>query len=245
VLVNQTNHEQHFLELQESLGYKFQKPSLLKQALTHRSYLPEANHNLQDNERLEFLGDAVLELVISDLLYRRFGNRYKEGDLTKMRAYLVSETRLVILARELNLGQHLLIGKGEERCGGRTRPSILADAFEAVVGAIYVDGGFENAYRFIKTRFEKLLASAPQKGLRIDYKSRLQEMTQKLYHSLPNYKLVEIQGPDHDRLFKVSLYFENRQISKGIGKSKKEAEQQAARAAIKYFQEKLVKNGFG
>lgn len=245
MLVNQTNHEQHFLELQESLGYKFQKPSLLKQALTHRSYLPEANHNLQDNERLEFLGDAVLELVISDLLYRRFGNRYKEGDLTKMRAYLVSETRLVILARELNLGQHLLIGKGEERCGGRTRPSILADAFEAVVGAIYVDGGFENAYRFIKTRFEKLLASAPQKGLRIDYKSRLQEMTQKLYHSLPNYKLVEIQGPDHDRLFKVSLYFENRQISKGIGKSKKEAEQQAARAAIKYFQEKLVKNGFG
>jgi len=245
VVANQTDQDRQYIRLQESLGYRFQKPSLLKLALTHRSYIPEANHELQDNERLEFLGDAVLELVISDLLYRRFGNRYKEGDLTKMRAYLVSETRLVILARELDLGQYMLIGKGEERCGGRTRPSILADAFEAVVGAIYIDGGFENAYRFIKSKFQDLLASAPQKGLTIDYKSRLQEMTQKRYHSLPDYKLVEMQGPDHDRLFKVSLYFENRQISQGIGKSKKEAEQQAARAALKYFQENLVRNGFG
>ncbi len=243
--MNQTDQDSQYLQLQEALGYKFQNLSLLRQALTHRSYLPEAGRTLQDNERLEFLGDAVLELIISDLLYRQFGSRYKEGDLTKMRAYLVSEARLVILAKELDLGQYLLMGKGEERCGGRTRPSILADAFEAVVGAIYIDGGFEKAYSFIKTKFEGLLVSASQKGLKVDYKSRLQEMIQKKYHSLPSYKLVEIHGPDHDRLFKVCLSFGNKQISQGTGKSKKEAEQQAAKAALEYFQEKLVKNGFG
>ncbi len=236
--------EPSLLELQRSLNYTFNDPSLLVSALTHRSFVPESDKAIPDNERLEFLGDAVLELVISDLLYKKFGNRYREGDLTKMRAYLVSETRLVILAKELDLGGHILMGKGEEKCGGRTRPSILADAFEAVIGSIYLDGGFENAYKFIKKRFEHLIDSAPERGLKIDYKSRLQEITQKQYHTLPSYKLVDTQGPDHNRLFRVSLYFGDKEISQGIGKSKKEAEQQAARAALENFEEKLGGNGF-
>ncbi len=231
--------------LEDSLNYKFKNRELLRWAITHRSYLPEYGKQVQDNERLEFLGDAVLELVISDLLYRRYANRYKEGDLTKMRAYLVSESRLVLLAERLDIGSHLLLGRGEEKCGGRTRPSIMADAFEAIVGAIYLDGGFEAAYRFILGQFEHLLESAPRKGLKIDYKSRLQEMTQKRFHALPSYKLIDVEGPDHAKRFQVALYFHDREISRGTGKSKKEAEQRAARLALKNFEENLGKNGFG
>ncbi len=231
--------------LQRSLGYTFKDRDLLITALTHRSFLPETGRPLPDNERLEFLGDAVLELAISDLLFRRFGDTYKEGDLTKMRAYLVSETRLVFLARTIGLGRYLFMGRGEEKCGGRTRPSILADAFEATVGAIYIDGGFRSAYGFVKEQFGSLLESAPEKGLKIDYKSRLQEMIQKHYHCLPAYELLEINGPDHNRRFKVALFFDNREISQGSGRSKKEAEQQAAKIALENLEEHLEENGFG
>ncbi len=231
--------------LEKSLGYSFKDKELLVTALTHRSFPPESGKSFHDNERLEFLGDAVLELAISDLLFRKFGQHYKEGDLTKMRAYLVSETRLVLLAKGLNLGEYLLMGHGEEKCGGRTRPSILADAFEAVVGAIYLDGGFKAAFDFVCRQFGRLLESAPEKGLKIDYKSRLQEITQKYLHALPSYRLLETEGPDHDRRFKVALYFENQEISQGTGRSKKEAEQQAARLALKNIEENLGKNGFG
>ncbi len=231
--------------LEKHLGYSFKDKKLLVTALTHRSFPPESGKSFHDNERLEFLGDAVLELAISDLLFRKFGQHYKEGDLTKMRAYLVSETRLVMLAKELQLGKYLLMGHGEEKCGGRTRPSILADAFEAVVGAMYLDGGFEAAFGFVRKQFGKLLESAPEKGLKIDYKSRLQEITQKYLHALPSYRLLEIEGPDHDRRFRVALYFENQEISQGTGRSKKEAEQQAARLALKNIEENLGKNGFG
>ncbi len=230
--------------LEQALDYHFDNKDLLKYALTHRSYVPESGESSHDNERLEFLGDAVLELVISDLLYHKFGKSYSEGDLTKMRAYLVSEGRLVGLARCLGIGEHLLMGKGEEKCGGRMRPSILADAFEAIIGAIYLDGGFKSAYKFVAEQFCTLLEEAPEKGLKIDYKSRLQEMTQKRFHALPSYKLVETGGPDHARHFTVALYFNDREISQGTGKSKKEAEQEAARIALEIMKEKIGKNGF-
>ncbi len=231
-------------DLERALRYRFDNKDLLKCALTHRSYVPESGDSVHDNERLEFLGDAVLELVISDLLYHKFAKSYSEGDLTKMRAYLVSEGRLVGLAKILGIGDHLLMGKGEEKCGGRMRPSILADAFEAIIGAIYLDGGFKSAYKFVAEQFCTLLKDAPKKGLKIDYKSRLQEMTQKRFHALPSYRLVETGGPDHARHFRVALYFNDKEISEGTGKSKKEAEQQAARIALEIMKEKIGENGF-
>ncbi|NPA95504.1 MAG: ribonuclease III [Thermodesulfobacteria bacterium] len=245
VLTQDNTIETSLARLEDSLNYRFRNRELLRSAITHRSYIPESGQPVEDNERLEFLGDAVLELIISDLLYKRYASKYKEGDLTKMRAYLVSETRLVMLAEKLDLGSHLLLGKGEEKCGGRARPSIVADAFEAIVGAIYLDGGFDEAYGFIVRQFEDLLESAPRKGLKIDYKSRLQEMTQKRFHALPSYKLIDVEGPDHAKRFEVALFFEGREISRGTGKSKKEAEQRAARLALKNFEENLGKNGFG
>ena len=218
--------------LEHRLGYRFRDQLLLKQAVTHRSYPPEAREDVKDNERLEFLGDAVLELVISDLLYNRFAHRFREGDLTKMRAYLVSEARLVDRAKALGLGAVIFMGRGEEKCGGRSRASILANAFEAITGAIYLDGGFRAAYTFLERQFGHLIDLASEQGLRHDYKSRLQEIIQKYFHSIPEYRLIDMSGPDHDRVFEIGLYFNNEEISRGIGRSKKEAEQHAARAAI-------------
>lgn len=237
------NSKDQLASIEEAIGYKFKDRSLLKTAITHRSFLPESKEASFDNERLEFLGDAVLELIISDLLYKKFADKFREGDLTKMRAYLVSEARLFKLARKLGLGDALYLGRGEEKSGGRMRPSILADAFEALTGAIYLDAGFEGSYKFVQRMFQDLFDVVENKGLFFDYKTRLQEFTQKVFHSLPHYNVLDATGPDHERLFTVALTFQDKELARGTGRTKKEAEQQAAKIALKKLKEQMKEDG--
>jgi ribonuclease-3 len=226
-------HEQDFAsDLEISLGYHFVRPELLEQALTHRSYAVEHGMGSLDNERFEFLGDAVLELVLSHLLFNRYGERCREGELTRMRSFFVNESQLATQARSLGLGEHLRLGKGEDRSGGREKPSILSDAFEAVVGAIYLDSNIEEAFSFIERCFGDLLDQAAGIGLGQDYKSRLQELTQGRFHSVPVYEIEKVSGPDHQRIFQVTINFNGQVLQRGSGRSKKEAEQDAARKAL-------------
>ncbi len=219
-------------QLEKELKYTFTNHSLLEQALTHRSYSAEHGPDMPDYEVLEFLGDAVLELVISKLLYDRFGTQFKEGELTRMRASLVNEATLSSLAKKMRLGDYLRLGHGEEKSGGHEKPSILADAFEALIGAIYLDGGIEQAFAFVEQIFGELLKLVETGGLDKDYKSTLQEVTQARFHAVPHYKIIEVVGPAHDRHFTVSLFLEGRQLATGKGHSKKEAEQDAAKKAL-------------
>ncbi len=225
--------------LERAIGYHFSRPGLLIQALTHRSFTAESKRGrFQDNERLEFLGDAVLELVISHLLFDKYGPPdFDEGDLTKMRAYLVNESSLAKRASKIELGRYLRLGRGEEYTGGRSKPSILADAFEAVTGAIYLDGGIDAAFSFVTRVFGKILDEVGTQGLICDYKSALQEYTQARFKSVPLYNLETITGPAHSRTFEVSLRVEGKELSRGIGKSKKEAEQQAAKRALEILKQ--------
>ncbi len=224
--------ENSAFELEAILGHHFVQPELLRQALTHRSYSAEHRLGCLDNERLEFLGDAVLELVISHLLFKRHGERCREGELTRMRSFLVNENQLANQAHRLGLGKYILLGKGEDRSGGRSKPSILSDTFEAVIGAIYLDSNIEEVFLIIERWFGDLLDQAIEIGLDQDYKSRLQELTQGRFHSVPIYEIEKITGPDHQRTFHVAIHFNDRVLQRGIGKSKKEAEQDAARKAL-------------
>ena len=219
-------------DLETGLGYTFAQIDLLRQALTHRSCAVEHGPDTPDNERLEFLGDAVLELVVSHLLFKRHGKRCTEGELTRMRSFLVNETQLAAQARRLGLGRHLRLGKGEDKSGGREKPSILSDAFEAVVGAIYLDSGIEKAFSFIEMCLGDLVDKATDIGLDLDYKSKLQELTQGRFHSVPVYEVEKVSGPDHDRTFQIALNFNGRVLTRGVGHSKKEAEQDAAQKAL-------------
>jgi len=228
-------------QLEKELNYTFSDKPLLEQALTHRSYAAEHGPDVPDYEVLEFLGDAVLELVISKLLYDRFGAHFKEGDLTRMRASLVNEATLSSLAKKMKLGDYLRLGHGEEKSGGHEKPSILADAFEALIGAIYLDGGIEQAFRFVKDVFGELLDMVESGGLDKDYKSTLQEVTQAKFHAVPSYKIVEVVGPAHDRHFTVSLLLEGKELATGKGHSKKEAEQDAAKKALNSLKSKKIK----
>jgi len=213
--------------LQKELGYAFSDPALLMRALTHVSY----GRGKKDghNETLEFLGDAVLDLAVSDLLMRRFPDK-SEGDLSKMRASLVNATVLAEKAAALRLGESLRMGKGEERSGGRTKQSILAGVFEALLGAIYWDGGYEPARRIV----ERYFASDIQEGAlgQRDYKTRLQEISQMLFHEPPVYKLVAEAGPDHEKRFVTEIFVGGKLLGRGEGKSKKQAEQEAAKRAL-------------
>jgi ribonuclease-3 len=219
-------------DLETCLGYHFICPELLEQALTHRSYAVEHGMGSLDNERFEFLGDAVLELVVSHFLFNRYGERCREGGLTRMRSFFVNESQLAIQARRLGLGKYLRLGKGEDRNGGRDKPSILSDAFEAVVGAIYLDSNIDEVFSFIERRLGDLLNQAMDLGLGQDYKSRLQELTQGRFHSVPVYEIEKVSGPDHQRIFYVAIYFNGQVLQSGSGRSKKEAEQDAARKAL-------------
>jgi ribonuclease-3 len=219
-------------DLEISLGYHFVHPELLEQALTHRSYAVEHGIDALDNERFEFLGDAVLELVVSHLLFTRHGERCREGELTRMRSFLVNENQLATQARRLGLGKHLRLGKGEDRSGGREKQSILSDAFEAVIGAIYLDSSIEKIFSFIKRCFGDLLDQIVDIGLGQDYKSKLQELTQSRFHSVPVYEIEKVSGPDHQRIFQVIINFNGQVLQRGSGRSKKEAEQDAARKAL-------------
>lgn len=216
-------------DLEERVGYSFRDAGLLKQALTHSSFTNEQKINKAgDYERLEFLGDAVLELVSSEFLFR-LHPELSEGELTKLRASMVCEPSLAFCARDLELGKFILLGKGEENTGGRERESITSDAMEALIGAIYLDGGMEPAKRFID-RF--VLSDLEDKQLFYDSKSNLQELIQGKLKKEFGYELLEESGPEHDKTFRVSVQMEGECLGEGTGRTKKAAEQQAAYKAL-------------
>lgn len=216
-------------ELENRIGYTFKDFNLLKQAMTHSSYANE--HRLSkftNNERLEFLGDAVLEIITSEFLFVNYPKLH-EGDLTKMRASIVCEQTLAISSKEIELGKFLLLGKGEDMTGGRERSSIVSDAMEALIGALYLDGGFEASKCFIK---KYILTDIKDKQLFYDSKTILQEIIQSDYTEELIYNLIDEKGPDHDKRFIVSVTIGEKEIGKGIGKTKKAAEQEAAYDAL-------------
>ena len=216
-------------KLEEKIAYRFRDGRLLRQALTHSSYANEMKINKYgDYERLEFLGDAVLEFVSSDFLYRQ-RKETAEGDLTKLRASMVCEPALAYCAREFSLEQFILLGKGEEATGGRTRDSIVSDVMEAVIGAIYLDGGLEEASSFIH-RF--ILSDLEHKQLFYDAKTILQELVQQENTGGLRYELVKEEGPQHDKIFEVVVYVGEKKAGWGVGHSKKAAQQQAAYQAL-------------
>jgi ribonuclease-3 len=212
--------------LERALGYRFHRLELLNQALTHKSYVHEQREPAQHNERLEFLGDAVLGLVISDHCYGRF-SELAEGELSKLRASLVNESNLAKIARRLDLGAYLLVGRGEELTGGRAKTSLLADTFEALLAAIYLDSSLADAYRVVMRCFEDDLNALLDEGHK-DYKSELQEYTQEKFGCVPTYIVSRERGPDHEKVFEVELAVRGQLQGFGAGKSKKEAEQAAA-----------------
>ena len=217
-------------ELEAAIGYQFHNITLLQNALAHSSYANERWHDpLKSNERLEFLGDSVLGMLVAEHLYRTFPDR-PEGELTRMRADMVCEKTLAKVANTLGLGKHLLLGRGEELGGGRSRDSILADALESVIAACYLDGGMDAAVQFIQ---KFILVNVPVSKLQnADYKTALQELVQQKKNQTISYKLVGETGPDHDKQFRVELSINGNVVGTGIGTSKKRAEQAAAKAAI-------------
>ncbi len=224
-------------DLEAAIGYKFHNISLLQNALTHSSYANERWHNsLLSNERLEFLGDSVLGMLVADFLYSTFPDR-PEGELTRMRADMVCEHTLALVANRIRLGQHLQLGHGEERLGGRSRESILADATESVIAACFLDGGLEAAAQFVK-RF--ILVEVPvSRPHNMDYKTALQELVQQKKNQTLTYTLVGQSGPDHDKVFAVDVCLNGETVGSGSGSSKKRAEQMAAKSAM----EKLFPQG--
>lgn len=227
----------HWQELERSLGHTFQDKALLVEALTHRSFANEYHaENLPDNERLEFLGDAVLDLVISEYLMTNLP-KAPEGQLTRIRADVVSMPGLARLACSLDIGSAMLLGKGEERSGGRKKSNLLADAVESLIGAVFTDGGFVAAKAVVLPLFVPMIEEASRVEGQ-DFKSRLQELLQGTQRALPVYKLVEATGPAHERTFSVDVMVEETVISSGQGRSKKIAEQAAAEMALSVLSEK-------
>lgn len=222
--------------LEQALGYTFRSRDLRALALTHRSASARSGAN---NEKLEFLGDAVLALAISGLLMDRFPNA-NEGELSKLRAALVNAAVLAIKAADLELGSLLRLGKGEEKSGGRKKGSILASAYEALLGAVYLDGGFPAARSVIERHFHEDLSHAAVQPLS-DYKTRLQEMTQRIFRETPVYKLVRASGPDHDKAFVSEITVAGRIYGRGEGKSKKAAEQEAALQALALLEKETAR----
>lgn len=215
---------------QQRIGYQYLDEEKLIQALTHRSYVNElkVNTGIRHNERMEFLGDAVLELVVSDYLYQKYDEK-AEGKLTKLRASLVCEPSLAACARQIGVGECLCLGKGEALTGGRERDSILSDALEAVIGSIYLDRGAEAARRFIEVNILKQLRD---EGLFVDSKSRLQEYIQNSTGGELKYEVIKTEGPDHRKQYTVQVVWDERRLAEGTGSSKKSAEQEAAAKAI-------------
>ena len=214
--------------LQDRIGYRFRDPSLLERALTHSSYANECKQKTECNERMEFLGDAVLSIIVADQIFHKF--HLAEGDLTKIRASLVCENSLYEFARKIDLGSELLLGHGEEQTGGRERPSVVSDAFEALIAAIYLDGGLEKAAQFVLPFVEEDLGH--EEAPFVDYKTRLQEIIQKNPEERVEYVLVSAQGPDHDKKFVVEVHLNSNVIGRGVSRSKKGAEQAAAQEAL-------------
>jgi len=219
-------------ELQQKLCYEFKNLDFLVESLRHSSFVNEnLEPDIQDNERLEFLGDAVLNLVVGHMLMVRYPD-LKEGDMSKMRANLVNESQLASIAQEMNIGSYLQLGKGEIQTKGWEKPSILANTFEAVIAAIYLDGGFDAAFKIIDGHFSFLLESVVMSTVNYDFKSQVQELVQMKQQKVPVYTVVHESGPDHDKTFRVRLNAGEIQ-TEGEGKSKKAAEQNAAQKCLK------------
>ncbi|NLP17478.1 MAG: ribonuclease III [Firmicutes bacterium] len=215
--------------LEAAIKMKFTNTNYIIQALTHSSYANEQQGTCQSNERLEFLGDAVLELIVSELLYKYYPD-LTEGELTRLRAGLVCESALVEYAQVLQLGKFLRLGKGEELSGGRRRPALLADAFEALLGAIYLDQDLETAKDFMIKFLDNMQSQSLESF--VDYKTQLQELLQQ-YHNIDlSYALLAAEGPDHDKTFRAGVYINDEKVASGVGKTKKDAEQAAARRAL-------------
>ena len=225
-------------DLEIAIGYRFKNITLLQNALTHSSYANERWHDsLMSNERLEFLGDSVLGMVVAEYLFRNFPDR-PEGELTRMRADMVCEHTLATVANKIGLGTHLMLGHGEERLGGRSRESILADATESVIAACFLDGGLAAAEQFVK---QYILVEVPvSRPNNMDYKTALQELVQQKKNQVLSYTLVGQSGPDHDKQFDVEVSLNGTVVGSGSGRSKKRAEQMAAKAAMeKLFPQKV------
>lgn len=223
-----------FQQLEQILRYNFSNREYLTEALRHSSFVNEQNEDLRDNERLEFLGDAVLNLVIGHLLMTTYP-QMREGELSRIRANMVNETQLADLARGIDLGRHLLLGKGELQTNGQDKNSLLANALEALIAAVYMDGGYAAAFDLIGHHFGGLIAQAPQISVGQDYKSRLQEAVQSTIKEIPTYQIVDETGPDHDKTFHVVMTVGDLK-TRGCGKSKKMAEQEAARLALEQLE---------
>ena len=218
-------------EFFEITNHEFKNMSLLKTALTHSSFANEMQGKFAYNERMEFLGDSVLSLIISEYLFSG-ENKLAEGEMSKTRANIVCERSLSECAQKINLGKYIYLGKGEERTGGRERASILADAVEALIAALYLDGGFECAKKFVLDKFSDQIESAVSGGFITDYKTTLQEYIQKGGNEKIVYKLIGEEGPDHNKTFKTAIFINEEEITKGIGKTKKDSEQDAAKKAL-------------
>ena len=221
--------------IEQQLHYKFRDKNLLVEALRHSSYVNElADSNLRDNERLEFLGDAVLNLIVGHILMHRYPD-IKEGELSRSRANLVNESQLAEMARSFELGEYILLGRWEIQTHGREKNSILADTYEAIVAAVYLDGGFDAAFKIIEANFLQLINALHSAVNNYDYKSRLQEMLQVGQGSMPKYSIIREEGPDHDKTFWIELKAVDIE-TQGSGKSKKAAEQDAARKALEILE---------
>jgi len=226
--------KEELAKLQKSLGYSFKEIKLLNKALTHKSYVNETGEDLKHNERFEFLGDSVLDLIVSEYMVRKYDD-YKEGMLSKIRAGVVNESCLAKLASNLNLGDFLLLGRGEEMSGGRKKASLLANAYEALVGAIYFDSNIDTTARILLPSIKKEINHYIETPESRDYKSDLQEYTQNKMACIPVYKVTNEVGPDHEKQFEVVVSTNDKNWGKGIGRSKKEAQQAAAKMALEAF----------
>jgi len=220
-------------DLQKSLGYQFRDEKLITEALTHRSYSKDFN-----NERLEYLGDAVLDLIVGEYLYKLFPES-EEGMLSKLRAALVNEDSFTKLAQKLNLGKYLFLSSAEENNGGREKPSILSSAFEALIGAIYLEAGFEKAKEIALKLLKEVFPVITPEELLKDYKTTLQEITQAHFGVVPEYRLLSAKGPDHKKEFEIGVFIHDKKYAKAKGKSKKAAQQEGARVTIERLKKEL------
>jgi ribonuclease-3 len=222
-----------FEDLENKISYNFQSKEILLRALTHRSFSHEnAERNIDDNETMEFLGDAILGFIISELLFNAYAQDYTEGHMSKVKSYIISTDILSTKAREIDLGRHLLLGRGEEKTGGRSKRSLLANTFEALIAAIYLDGGLEAAKHFVHHHFKQTIQDVVEKDFHFnDFKSILQEKLQSVGEIPPDYGIILEEGPHHQKVFHVDIRIRNVAVACGTGSTKKEAEQDAARKA--------------
>lgn len=226
--------KEELARIQKTLGYSFREIKLLNKALTHKSYVNETGQELKHNERFEFLGDSVIDLIVSEYMVRKYSD-YKEGTLSKIRAGVVNESCLAKLALNIDLGDFLLLGRGEEISGGRKKASLLANAYEALAGAIYFDSDIETTARILLPDIKKEITSFIDTPESRDYKSDLQEYTQNKFNCIPVYKVANEIGPDHEKQFEVVVSVKDKNRGRGMGRSKKEAEQAAAKVALDTF----------